>query len=215
MNVFLTGGTGYIGRRLIPALTQRGHTVRALVRAGSERRLPPGCDIHVGDALDRKTFQQAIEPGDTVVQLVGVPHPSPLKAKQFFEIDLVSARETIAAADARQAGHFVYVSVAQPAPVMKAYQTARAIAEGHLAKTALTATILRPFYVLGPGHRWPLALAPVYAVLERVPSTRASALRLGLVTIDQMVAALAWAVEAPPTGTRFFTVPDIRKFGRE
>jgi nucleoside-diphosphate-sugar epimerase len=209
--VFVTGGTGYIGRRLIPVLLARGYTVRALVRPGSERRLPPGCEAHRGDALDRKTFQRAIEPGDTVVQLVGVPHPSPFKAKQFFDVDLVSARETIAAAEAQRAGHFVYVSVAQPAPVMKAYQTARAVAEGHLAKTSLPATILRPFYVLGPGHRWPMALTPIYAVLERVPSTRASALRLGLVTIHQMVAALVWAIDAPPVATRFFTVPDIRK----
>jgi uncharacterized protein YbjT (DUF2867 family) len=209
--VFVTGGTGYIGRRLIPVLQARGHIVRALVREGSQRRLPPGCEVHVGDPLTRQTFEAAIEPGDTVVQLVGVPHPSPLKAQQFFDVDLVSARESIAAARARAAGHFVYVSVAQPAPVMKAYQTARGVAEGHLAHSGLPATILRPFYVLGPGHRWPMALIPVYALLERVPGTRSAALRLGLVTITQMVAALVWAVEFPPETTRFFTVPDIRK----
>ena len=210
-SVFITGGTGYIGRRLIPVLMERGHTVRALVRAGSERKLPPGCTVIVGDPLDRKTFAASIEPDETVVQLVGVPNPSPLKAQQFFDIDLVSARETIAAARDRRAGHFVYVSVAQPAPVMKAYQTARAVAEGHLANSGLPATILRPFYVLGPGHRWPLLLVPMYAVLERLPRTRSSALRLGLVTIRQMIAALVWAIEFPPATTRFFTVPDIRK----
>jgi nucleoside-diphosphate-sugar epimerase len=209
--VFITGGTGYIGRRLIPVLVARGYAVRALVREGSQRKLPPGCEPYVGNPLARATFEQAIEPGDTVVQLVGVPHPSPLKAQQFFDIDLVSARETIAAARARKAGHFVYVSVAQPAPVMKAYQTARAVAEGHLAHSGLPATILRPFYVLGPGHRWPMILIPIYALLERLPGTRTSALRLGFVTIDQMVAALVWAVEFPPETTRFFTVPDIRK----
>ena len=55
-----------------------------------------------------------------------------------------------------------------------------------------------------------MVLIPVYAALERLPRTRASALRLGLVTIAQMIAALVWAVEAPPRSTRFFTVPDIR-----
>jgi nucleoside-diphosphate-sugar epimerase len=94
---------------------------------------------------------------------------------------------------------------------MKAYQTARGVAEGHLAHSGLPATILRPFYVLGPGHRWPMALIPIYALLERLPGTRSTALRLGLVTITQMVAALVWAVEFPPETTRFFTVPDIRK----
>ncbi|HEV2721249.1 MAG TPA: NmrA family NAD(P)-binding protein, partial [Thermoanaerobaculia bacterium] len=41
-NVFVTGGTGYIGQRLIPELLDRGHAVRALVRDGSERKLPAG-----------------------------------------------------------------------------------------------------------------------------------------------------------------------------
>jgi uncharacterized protein YbjT (DUF2867 family) len=39
MNVFIAGATGYIGRHLVPELLQRGHTVRALVRRGSEGKL--------------------------------------------------------------------------------------------------------------------------------------------------------------------------------
>lgn len=39
--VFVTGGTGYLGTPLIRALVKRGHSVRALVRPGSEKKLPP------------------------------------------------------------------------------------------------------------------------------------------------------------------------------
>ena len=46
--VFITGGTGYIGRRLIPVLLRQGCTVTALVRPGSESKLPHGCRIAVG-----------------------------------------------------------------------------------------------------------------------------------------------------------------------
>jgi uncharacterized protein YbjT (DUF2867 family) len=49
--VFMTGGTGYLGQRLIPALLKRGHEVRALVRPGSEHRLPVGCPAVIGNAL--------------------------------------------------------------------------------------------------------------------------------------------------------------------
>ena len=145
------------------------------------------------------------------MQLVGVPHPSPAKAQQFYDIDLVSARASIDAAAARQVDHFVYVSVAQPAPIMKAYQLSRAIAEGHLAQSGLTSSVLRPWYVLGPGHRWPIVLTPFYWIAERRASSRAAALRLGLVTIDQMVATLALVVAAPPRTSRILTVPDIRR----
>ena len=45
-----------------------------------------------------------------------------------------------------------------------------------------------PWYVLGPGHRWPYLLLPMYKLMELLPSTRAGATRLGLVTLEQMFA---------------------------
>ena len=209
--VFVAGATGYIGRHLIPVLLARGHRVRALARRGSEARVPRNCEIIVGDPFDRQTFAEAVRPCDTFVQLVGVPHPSPRKAPQFLAIDLRSAVESIAAAGAGGIAHFVYVSVAQPAPVMEAYQDARRQAEESLAASGLTHTVLRPWYVLGPGHRWPYLLLPAYWLLERLPPTRAGARRLGLVTLSQMIEAMVCAIESPPARERIVEVPDIRR----
>lgn len=211
--VFVAGSTGYMGRRLVQSLTARGHRVRALVRPASLSRAPEGCEVVAGDALDGATFAAAVQPGGTFVQLVGVSHPSPAKARQFRTVDLVSTRASLQAAVAAGVTHFIYVSVAQPAPVMKAYQAARGEAEEAITASGLTATIVRPWYVLGPGHRWPLMLLPLYALLDRLPATRPSSLRLGLVTIDQMVQALVHAVEHPPAGIRIVDVPGIRAAG--
>jgi uncharacterized protein YbjT (DUF2867 family) len=212
-NIFITGGTGYIGRKLIPELVERGHTVRALARAGSADRLDGVCQVVTGNALDRSTFADQVRPSDTFVQLVGVPHPSPAKAKQFREIDLVSARESVAAATEAGIEHFVYVSVAHPAPVMKAYIEVRSQGEEMIRSSGMSATILRPWYVLGPGHLWPYALLPMYWLMERIPATREGALRLGLVTHDQMVKAILKSVETPEQGIRILDVPQIRSFG--
>ncbi|MDT5270631.1 MAG: hypothetical protein QOH49_2817 [Acidobacteriota bacterium] len=209
-NVFITGGTGYLGRALIPLLVSRGHEVRALVRRGSEAKLPEGCEAVAGDPLDESSFAGRVAPSETFVQLVGVPRPSPAKAQQFREIDLVSGRASVAAARAAGVRHFVYVSVAQPAPVMQAYQGVRAEVESLLQESGLPATVLRPWYVLGPGHRWPYLLKPFYYLCERLPSTRETAQRLGFVTHAQMTAALLRAVEDPANDFRLVTVPDIR-----
>src|SRR6266542_1610889 len=154
-HVFVTGGTGYIGARVIPALLLRGHRVHALAREGSQEKLPPGCEAVIGNALDSTTFVSRIAPADTFLQLVGVAHPSPRKAREFREVDLASAKASAKAAAAAGISHFVYVSVAQPAPVMKAYIEARAEGEAAIRATGLKATFVRPWYVLGPGHRWP------------------------------------------------------------
>jgi len=216
VDVFVTGGTGYVGRHIIPALLERGHRVRALTRETSLARVPAGAQAVVGDALDADSVAAALRPDDTVIHLVGTPHPSPAKAKQFEEIDLASIRATVNAARRVGIGHLVYVSVAQPAPVMRAYLRVRGLGETMIKEAGFTATILRPWYVLGPGHRWPLVLLPFYKIAECFPSTRESAERLGLVTIDQMASALVHAVENPPDGgkIRIFDVPAIRRAGK-
>jgi uncharacterized protein YbjT (DUF2867 family) len=212
-NVFITGGTGYLGRRLASQLVQRGHTVRALVRRGSEGRLPEGCEAVFGDALQAATFAGLVAPSETFVQLVGVPKPSPSKAAQFRAIDLESIRASVPAAGNAGIRHFVYLSVAHPAPVMHAYIAVRVEGENLIRDAGLDATILRPWYVLGPGHRWPYLLIPIYALFQLLPSTRESALRLGLVTVDQMVTALVQAVENPAEGIRIVEVPEIARQG--
>jgi uncharacterized protein YbjT (DUF2867 family) len=209
--VFVTGGTGYIGRRLVPALLAAGHAVTALVRPGSEGRLPAGCVPVFGDALDASSFAARVPPADTFIQLVGVAHPGPTKAAQFESVDLASAAASAHAAAEAGICHFIYVSVAQPAPAMRAYVAARARGEACIREKGLNATILRPWYVLGPGHRWPYFLLPAYWIAERIPPMRETARRCGLVTLPRMVAALARAVEQPADGVRIVEVPEIRR----
>jgi uncharacterized protein YbjT (DUF2867 family) len=207
---FITGGTGYMGQRLISRLLERGHEVRALVRPGSEKKLPAGCTPVHGDALDGESYAAQISPADTFVQLVGVAHPSSAKAAQFRQIDRPSGLGAIAAAKSAGIRHFIYLSVAHPAPVMHAYIAVRAECEAAIESQGLNATILRPWYVLGPGHRWPYALIPMYKIAELLPATREGARRLGLVTLEQMIRALTFAVENPIDGRRIITVPEIR-----
>jgi uncharacterized protein YbjT (DUF2867 family) len=208
--VFVTGGTGYLGRALIASLLDRGHRVRALVRPGSEGKLPHGCQIVFGNALNGLSYAEQIRPADTFVQLVGIPHRSRAKAAQFRSVDLASVSGAARAAANARVQHFIYVSVAQPAPVMKACIQVRTECETLVRESGLNATILRPWYVLGPGHRWCYALLPLYRLLELFPATRAGARRLGPVTLEQMTRALVLAVENPCRGLRVVEVPEIR-----
>ena len=214
--VFVTGGTGYVGRPLIEALLERGHTVYALVRPASAGKLPPRAQAVIGDALEAATFAAAIPPNAMFVHLIGTPHPNPSKAEEFRRVDLASIHAAVAAARQAAVDHFVYISVAHPAPVMQAYIAVRQEGEALIQATRIRATILRPWYILGPGHRWPYALLPLYALLRGIPKTREGAERLGLVTRGAMIAALVKAIEVPHTErVRVLGVREIRRLSGE
>lgn len=212
-SIFVTGGTGYIGSRLIPLLVRGGHVVKALVRKESEGRLPKVASAVFGDALKMDSYTNEVRGCDTFVHLIGTPHPSPAKAKQFHDVDLVSIEVAVKAVRDAGVQHFVYLSVAQPAPIMKAFIEVRSAGEKMIRESGMNATFVRPWYVLGPGHWWAYATLPVYWILERLPGTRESARRLGLVTIDQILRTLVSAIENPPTGVRIIDVPQIRESG--
>jgi len=220
MDVLVTGGTGYIGRRLIPRLAAGGHSVRALVRPGSEAKAPAGCEVIAGNALDPADVGAALTGGGTLVHLIGVPHPSPAKAAEFERVDGASVEAALegvrrAARSGAALRHFVYLSVAHPAPAMRAYWSVRQRCERRIAELGVAATFLRPWYVLGPGHRWPVVLAPLYAFARLIPAWRQTADRLALIRLADMLAALRWAVENPPAaGVRAIGAGEIEAIGK-
>lgn len=69
MRIFLTGGTGYIGKALCRRLRAEGHAVRALVRSTS--RVEPlrelGIETFVGDVLDRASMREAMSGADWAI----------------------------------------------------------------------------------------------------------------------------------------------------
>jgi uncharacterized protein YbjT (DUF2867 family) len=210
--VIITGGTGYMGSRLIKVLLQRGHEVTALVRNGSADKVPHGAAVLVADMFDAEQLCASIPPGAVVVQLLGVAHPSPAKAKQFQDIDLRSVKASAAAAAKAGADHLIYVSVnSAPSKLMAAYQQVRKEGEWYCRQLQLNCTFLRPWYVLGPGHWWPLLFFPLYGIAEMIPAWRVRARQRALVTIQQMLNALVQAVEAVPEPLREMEIRDIRR----
>jgi uncharacterized protein YbjT (DUF2867 family) len=211
--IFITGGTGYMGIGLIKMLLEKGYSVKALVRKGSENKLPNGCNYVIANPFDSKSFAKEIPPGATFIQLLGVPHPGPKKKEQFKTIDLASVKASAIAAKEAGVKHFVYVSVAQtPTKIMRDYQQCRGEGEACIRSTQIPATFIRPWYVVGPGHYWPLLFLPLFKILEWIPSTSQKAKALRLVTLKQMLHTLLYAVEnQPEAGVNIIEIEEIRK----
>jgi uncharacterized protein YbjT (DUF2867 family) len=211
--IFITGGTGYMGQRLITLLIDKGYTIKALVRKGSENKLPPGCSYIMGNPFNASTFSKDIPAEAIFVQLLGVAHPGPAKREQFRVIDLASAKASAEAALQAAVQHFVYVSVAQtPVSIMRDFQQCRAEGEAAIRATQIPATFIRPWYVVGPGHYWPLFFQPLFTILEWIPFTSAKAKGLRLITLKQMLNTLLYAIEnMPSSGVNIIEIDDMRK----
>jgi uncharacterized protein YbjT (DUF2867 family) len=189
--VFIAGGTGYIGRRLIRILLAEGYDVTAFVREQSTKKLPEGCHAIIGSPFDAASYVGSIPADCVFVHLVGVSHPGPKKKLLFYSVDLASLKVSVAAAKQAKVKHFVYVSVAQhPTKVMADYQQARRQGEEAILRSGLTSTFIRPWYVVGPGYYWPLLFQPMFKLLEVIPSTSVQAKALALVSLKQMLLTL-------------------------
>ena len=144
--------------------------------------------------------------------MLGVSHPSPSKKHLFYKIDFASVSASVAAATRARCEHFVYISVAQtPTTVMHDYQVCRAACERIIRESTLKASIIRPWYVIGPGHYWPVLFLPLFKLLENIPKTSVKAKGLQLVYLKQMLKTLIHAVEHAPEQVRFFEIEEIRK----
>ncbi|MBW8876875.1 MAG: NAD-dependent epimerase/dehydratase family protein [Acidobacteria bacterium] len=110
MKVLVTGGTGFLGRRVVSELAPR-HALRLLVRRGSSReRFPAGVEFAEGDVTDRESLKRAVAGCDAVVHaaaLVKILAPR----EQFDRINVGGLENVLAAAEgAGTVTRLVYVS---------------------------------------------------------------------------------------------------------
>lgn len=111
MNVLVTGGTGFVGSHLIELLVAAGHTVRALVRSGSNadfvRSL--GAEVVTGDLDDEASLASACQGIDILyhsaarVEIVG-------SEELFHKTTVLGTQRLVDAANAAGVMRFVYVS---------------------------------------------------------------------------------------------------------
>lgn len=210
--VFVAGGTGYIGKRLIRILLNEGYDVTALVREESIKKLPDRCKAVIGSPFDSKSYVSAMPADCIFVHLVGVSHPGPKKKLLFYSVDLASLKVSVEAAKQAHVKHFIYVSVAQhPTKVMADYQEARRQGEETVLTSGLTSTFIRPWYVVGPGHYWPMLFQPMFKLMEIIPSTSVQAKALALVSLRKMLLTLRnTVVNTPKEINNIVEVQDIK-----
>ena len=112
MRVFVTGATGFIGRRLAERLTERGHSVTALVRPASNGQVLqlPGVRVAHGDVTDRKSLDDAIHGSELVYHAAGLRWAARAGRDQYHDVNVRGTENVLSAALRHDAQRVVFCS---------------------------------------------------------------------------------------------------------
>jgi uncharacterized protein YbjT (DUF2867 family) len=153
--ILVTGGTGYVGGRLIPRLLAGGHRVRAMARSPERLRCRswgghPQLEIVSGDALNRDAFMQAARGCGTAYYLI---HSMNAHKGRFADADRAAARHMVAAARENHLSRIVYLGgLGSPDHgALSKHLKSRHEVERILQAGPVPVTILRAAMILGSG----------------------------------------------------------------
>lgn len=217
--VFVTGGTSFVGLRVVTTLVNAGADVTVLVRPENEEKLG-ALRRHIrmvsGDVWNIASLKGRSRGHGVVIHLVGSIRAQPARGLTFHQLNLVSARNAISMAISDGVPYFILLSAAtRPPGVSMEYLRSKRQAEEYLHTSGLRWTIVRApllFDRAQPGGTF-------FAMLSRtgaLPFLRVFFGRRAPLPADIVARGITHAAlmpELPPN--RMLYAAQLRRLGRE
>ena len=206
--ILVTGGTGFVGPRVVRALRERDQPVRALVRKPDGRSATTlaawGAELVHGDMTDRESLRRAVEGSEAVVHLVAIRQGS---AEQFRRVMEEGTRELVAAAKEAGLKRFVLMSALGTSEQTKdlvPYYHAKWEMEQAVSGSGLEHVIFRPSFVFAKDG----GILPTFRRLARVspvtPIIGSGKQRIQPVWIEDVATYFAQGVDKAEAANRIF-----------
>ncbi len=225
MRTFVTGASGFLGRRVVHRLLEDGHRVRVLVRRPEAYRAPDGAAVTVGSLDSLPEWKEQLTGQDVVIHAAGIIET--WAPWQDFDRAIVSAtRRLLAAAAAAGVRRFVYLSsesvlqagrplvdIDESAPLPRrpssSYGLAKALAETAVRgrTSAIETVVLRPTFIWGEGSAQ-LADLVRRAQAGTLPLFDHGRALFEHVHVDNAAAAVCAAVTRGEKGAVYFVTND-------
>ena len=159
--IFVTGGSGFVGRRLLKALPALGRPIYALQRIAVREEIR-GVEPVIGDLLEPGTYAPVLAKCRTVLHLAASTGRA--AAAEHMRANAEGTARLVGAAKDAGVTEFLFVSsIAAAFPDTRGYPyaIAKRAAEESVRASGLPFLIVRPTMILGPG-------APLLAALEKL-----------------------------------------------
>jgi len=150
LKILVTGGTGFLGRHLLPALAGENYFVKVLVRPGKEPDLPRGnFQIVRGGLDDTSSLRAACAGCGVAIHLAAVIEA---RAKDEYRKVNVSGTKNLAeSCRSENLKQFIFISSANTVSGQSRYAASKREAEEIVINSGLNYTIIRPTFLYGPG----------------------------------------------------------------
>jgi uncharacterized protein YbjT (DUF2867 family) len=194
--VLVTGATGFLGRRVVPALLERHHQVRCLVRTpGRERVFPPRTvDIQYGDIQNSDALAAALVGVDAVVHLVGTIRRR--NKNTYDQVNRQGVANVVAAAKVARIKHLVFVSVIGATSNRSyPYLFSKWQGEREVVSSGLSYTIIQSSVIFGDGDEFLNSIAAMVKALPVVTVVGSGRNRLQPIAVEDVARCIATAVD--------------------
>lgn len=215
VNCLVTGSTGYIGGRLIPALLERGHKVRAMARTPEKLDHVPwrsDVDVAQADMTDPDSLRQAFAGIDVVFYLAHSMGTS----EDFVAEEKKTAENVVAAA--REAGvrRLVYLSGLHPAGVeLSKHLESRTAVGDLLIESGIETIVLQAGVVIGSGSASFEMIRHLTEVLPVMTTPKWVHNKIQPIAVRDVLYYLAEAATADVASSRTWDIggPDVLEYG--
>jgi len=211
--ILVTGGSGFVGGRVVHLLREQDRPVRCLVREPrkAETLLNWGCELVKGDVTDPTSLRRAVDGVDVVVHLVAIRQGPPEKFQHVME---QATRDLVGAAKEAGVRRFVLMSALGTSEQTKdlvPYYGAKWQEEQDVQKSGFPYVIFRPSFIFGrdggilPTFRRLAKIAPV------TPIIGSGEQKIQPIWVDDVAAYFAKAIDHEPAMNRIFELggPDV------
>ena len=167
--VFVTGGSGFVGSAVIRELLARNDTIRALthrgkVVAGGERVRSIPADVFDSAALCR-----GMQGCDAVIHIIGIIMENPSRGMTFERVHFEGMKSVVDAAKAAGVKRYIHMSaLGTRAGARSDYHKTKFKAEQYVRASGLDWTIFRPSLIHGPGGEF-MRLEAAWARHQKPP----------------------------------------------
>ncbi len=196
--IFITGGTGFVGRRLVGRLRAENKDVRVLVhRAKLDYLINLGAEVVKGDILDSAGLDDAMSGCDTVIHMVGVWRAN---MKTYRRLHIEGAKNVLKAAKAAGIKRFIYISaMGVSLNIATGFYLTKAESEVAVKDANVDYTIFRPAVIIGAGDMFTTALVDVIKSSPIVPVLGDGKVLLQPLWVDDLVECIYKSLSLPKT----------------